>query len=302
MATYNGADYIKVQIDSILKQTYQDFKIIIRDDGSKDETVNIIKEYEKRYPDKVKLVCDNVKCGSSVSNFFQLIKYATGEYVMFADQDDFWLPHKVEFTYGKMMEIEKNIGKDKPVLVFADYKVVDNSLTEIEFNQKRNQIAAYNLDFNRLLVQNYVTGCLAMVNKSLYKNMGDYNRTILMHDWWAALYASAKGEIVHFAEPVMLYRQHGDNCVGAVDVKSFKYRFQKFFDKDTKKAQHLYLAQAKSFYDKYSNELESEEKKALEDFIGIFEQKFKISRMIGLLKGNYLKSDFIRVLGQLWFV
>ena len=302
LATYNGEKFIIEQFDSILNQTYQDFRIIIRDDGSTDSTVSIIKKYEMQYPQKIRVVQDDVKCGSSVSNFFQLMKYAESPYVMFSDQDDVWLEHKIEVTYKKVKEIEARVGKDKPVLVFGDYKPVDNQLNDIEFNSRNNQITSYKLDFNHLLVQNYVTGCLVMMNECLYKKMGEYSSEILMHDWWAALYASMFGEVCHVPEVVMLYRQHGNNCVGAVDVKSFKYRFGKFIDKETKYAQDKYREQAYMFLKRYICDFNDIQRIQVINFIDLFSCKNKLVRIFRLIKGKYLKSDIVRIIGQLWYI
>ena len=93
LAAYNGGKYIAEQIDSILAQTYQDFRLIIRDDASTDNTVMIIDEYAAKYPDKIWVVHDDAVCKSATKNFFQLLTYAEADYVMFSDQDDYWLHH-----------------------------------------------------------------------------------------------------------------------------------------------------------------------------------------------------------------
>lgn len=98
MATYNGEKYLRPQLDSILRQSNTDWRLIIRDDCSTDNTVQIIREYQQQYPDKFILVQADAPSGSAQNNFFQLIKYwqqhGTADYVMFADQDDVWLQKK----------------------------------------------------------------------------------------------------------------------------------------------------------------------------------------------------------------
>lgn len=301
LASYNGAEYIGAQLDSLLSQTYQDFCILIRDDGSKDNTIDIIKDYQARYPEKIRLIVDDVKCGSSPSNFMELTKNATAEYVCYCDQDDYWLPNKLERSIKAMQALEEKIGSDKPALVFGDYKPVDGELNPIPFDPSKNQVAGMHLEFNRLLVQNYVTGCLMMANKSLYTLFGDYDEAIEMHDWWAALIASALGGVNHFDETIMLYRQHGNNVVGVTDVKSMEYRLSKIKDKDTKNKKFAYYKQALLFKNRYYELLSDSNKKILDNFIDIYNYKSKIRRMISILKGEYLKSDVVRVLGQLWY-
>ena len=300
MATYNGALYIREQLDSILNQTYKDFRVYIRDDGSKDDTVNIIKDYQTRYPEKIFLIADSVKCGSSRSNFIQAMKSTTAEYVMFSDQDDYWLPEKIQHTLDKMTEMENRIGAEKPILVFGSYKPADENLNEKKDNPKNRQEAAYKLEFSNLLVQNYVQGCLMMVNRTLANCMGGYDDAILMHDWWAALIAAGGGAIEHIDEIMMLYRQHGDNVVGCVNVKSLKYRLNKMFDPKTRNSYKAILKQAMLLQHRCSDIMTDDNRKLLEEYIGLY-RKGKIGRVLGLIRGDYLKSDFVRILGQIWY-
>ena len=302
LATYNGEKYVKELLDSILNQTYQNFKILIRDDGSTDATLDIISDYLKHYPQKIELLQDAAMCKSPEKNFFQLIGYADAPYAMFADQDDVWLPEKLEIMQKKMQELEQKQGEEVPALVFCDYKLVDGQLHELQFDKSKSQIAACHLELNRLLVQNYVTGCTVMVNKSLYTKLGAYDEAIEMHDWWAALHASALGVIYHLPEQLVLYRQHGNNCVGEVNIKSFKYRINKFLDKRTRTAQLRYLAQAKLLLERQDKNLSPDNKKLLNDFIAVWKSKCKLKRVYRLLRGRYLKSDLVRILGQIWYV
>lgn len=302
MATYNGEKYIREQLDSILNQTYKDIRILIRDDGSKDRTIDIIKEYIEKYRYKIRLIEDDVKCGSSVSNFMQLTKSATADYVMYSDQDDFWLPKKVEKTLQAMIDLEEKIGKDKPALSFARHKPVDLKLQPIQEDVSKTQLSKCETEFNKLLVQNCVNGCLMMVNKPLYSILGNYNKDILMHDWWAALIAGAMGGICRIPDVLMLYRQHGDNVVGSVNVKSFKYRISKMLDKNTRNMKFRYRDQAKLFYQRYSSMMPDASRQILEDFLKMYEEKSKFKRIRALISGGYLKSDTIRRIGQIWYI
>ena len=301
LATYNGERFLREQIDSLLNQSYRDFRILIRDDGSKDGTVSIIQEYVEQYPEKVIFIVDEKKGGSSAKNFFHLCSYATSESVMFCDQDDFWLPDKVNDTLKRMLMEEDKIGADKPILVFSEYSVVDEHLKLMPVNESHNQVAGYKLNLPNLLVQNYVTGCLAMVNRALYTKMGVFENAIQMHDWWAALIAVTFGSLIHLPEKTMLYRQHGDNVVGAVDVKSFAYRLDRLKDPKTRKSKEVYRAQAQLFLSRYGEELNERDQKILMDFLHMYESRWKVVRVYRLLRGGFVKSDIVRILGQIWF-
>jgi len=301
MATYNGEKYLSEQLDSIFHQTYQDFRLIIRDDGSSDNTLQVLNKYVQMHPDKVIIVKDSIDCGSSKKNFMQALKSSTAEYTMFSDQDDFWLPEKIELTLKKMIEIESLTGSNRPILVFGSYRAVDETLNDINGKLGDSQVSKYNLSFSSLLVQNYVNGCLMMINKTLREMMGEYDDAILMHDWWAALLASGGGVIEHINEEMMLYRQHVNNVVGCVNVKSIKYRFRKLIDPKTKEASTYYYKQALLLRERNSQDLSEENLVVLDYFLELY-KKNKIIRMYRLIKGKYLKSDFTRVIGQLWYI
>jgi len=302
LATYNGETYLKEQLDSLLAQTYQDFRILIRDDDSTDSTVSLLEEYREAYPDKIILVKDGVHCGNAARNFMELTKHATAEYVMYCDQDDFWLPQKLEVSLRDMKATEEKAGKDTPILVYGDYKIVDENLKDAGIAIEEIQVAKHFTDMNRILVQNYATGCLVMANRKLYKMLGEYDPDVIMHDWWLALIASAMGIVHHFPMEVMYYRQHGDNVVGAVRVKSFRYRWKKLIDPTTKKKKDTYFAQGRLLMERFGDVLPENNKKMLEQFLEIPKTKRKIARIKAILSGNFLKSDFIRNLGFLYYI
>jgi hypothetical protein len=264
--------------------------------------MKIIKSYKKKYPNKITIINTNTNCGSSASNFMELTKYAKADYVMYSDQDDVWLPNKVEETLLAMKKLEKENNKEIPILVFGNYTIVNEKLERINQFEKNNQISKYNLEFNRLIVQNYVTGCLIMVNKALYKQIGKYDKSILMHDWWIALIASSMGVIYHLDKELMLYRQHSNNVVGAVNIKSLKYRIKKLLDPNTKYSQVKYKNQIELFNSRFRKKLDNKNKTIIDNYLSIFNTKNKFKRINILIKGKYLKSDFIRIIGQIFYI
>ena len=128
LATYNSGPYIREQIDSILAQTYSDWKLVVRDDLSTDNTVEIINEYICRYPDKISILDNHGESKRAYLNFVELLKNVESEYYMFCDHDDVWLPNKIDLSIQRMKEIEK---QDIPVVVHTDMKVVDQDLNTI---------------------------------------------------------------------------------------------------------------------------------------------------------------------------
>lgn len=301
VATYNGERYLAEQLDSLLAQTEKNIRILIRDDGSSDGTAGILEEYERKHPEKIRVIRDAIRCGGPTPNFMELVKYVEAEYIMFCDQDDVWKEEKVGKTLRVMVQKEEERGRDFPLLVFSDYVVADASLNPVPVREKQLQVYGYRTDFRHLLVQNYVTGCTVMMNRAAYRLMGSYDSRIRMHDWWAAQYVSAIGEVVHLPEKLMYYRQHGDNVVSAVNVRSFSYRVGKLLDRNTRNNQNLNFAEARLLYERFGSIMPEDAKAALEEFLRIPGYS-KPRRMAALLKGRFLKGDPVRVLGQLFYI
>ncbi len=108
LSTYNGQLYLKEQIDSLLDQTYKNWCLFVRDDGSSDDTLQIISTYAKKCPERIVLLTDNRGNIKPAASFMQLLSMVDMDYYMFCDQDDIWLSTKIERTYEEMVSIEKS--------------------------------------------------------------------------------------------------------------------------------------------------------------------------------------------------
>ncbi len=303
MATYNGEKFIAEQLDSILNQTYQNWLLLIHDDGSNDNTVNIIKHYQKLYPEKIIFIDDKVKCGGAKENFAHLIRIAKEEfnfnYVMFSDQDDVWLPEKIEITLDKMLELEKKYGKNKPILVHTDLKVVDRNLKMIaESFWEYQKIDPLNNSLNCLLLENTVTGCTMMVNRVLLNKI-KFDKNAIIHDWWIALICRLNdGIIFPIKQQTILYRQHGKNDTGAKGSSLNRLLIRFLTDPYGFLKRRLDLSlkirnQIKALYNHYNNSW------ILVDYIKV-ERNFW-ERKIFYLKNNMLCGNIIKKLGKLIF-
>jgi len=228
LATYNGEAYISEQIESILSQTCEDWVLYIHDDGSKDNTMEIIRHYEQKYPEKI-VILDAPSTGGAKTNFLYLFQQIEAPFYMCCDQDDIWLPEKIEVTKKEMENLARG-DEDKPCLVFTELRVVDGELNTIAERMSDYQgLDCKKLNFNRALIQNVVTGCTMMVNRVLRDEMNkieDYDN-VLMHDWWALLVATRFGKVAFVETATILYRQHGNNGVGASHATSFLYKLKR---------------------------------------------------------------------------
>lgn len=217
LATYNGAEYINSFLDSLLKQTYPYWRLIVRDDGSTDATKDILDTFKRAFPERIIPIQDELGNLGVCGNFNQVLLHSKAEYVMLADQDDIWLPAKIERTLLVMQSLRKKYGNDIPLLVHTDLKVI-NAQGEVlapSFWKYQNLDPNFSTLFNRLLVQNVVTGCTVMVNRALLERALPIPTEAIMHDWWLGLVAAAFGKVGYVPEATILYRQHGANHTGA---------------------------------------------------------------------------------------
>ncbi len=307
LASYRGEKYIKDQIQSLLNQTEKNVAILIRDDKSPDRTFEIEQEFQKEYPDRIKLLQRTEGVGGSKENFWALCQEAVNsdaDYFMFCDQDDVWNPDKVEITLNRMQEIEQ-AKPNKPVLVHTDLEVVDQELKVLgESFVRYRALDAHIVEINRLLVQNNVTGCTMMVNRALLEKalkLSDIS-AIAMHDWWFSLVASLFGEISFVDRATIKYRQHGGNVVGATKVNTPAFILQRLKGKNhIHEVFHLSSTQAKELMSIYGDELADSERLCIEAMANI-EEKNKIARVCTVLRYQMLKQGVVQVIGELLFI
>ncbi len=305
LSTYNGEPYLPKLLASLKTQTHTDWKLLIRDDGSSDKTVDIIQEFAHQYANQVFLLPSRSNLGVKKSFSLLLIEaltLSTCNYFMFCDQDDIWLPNKIALTYEKMLHTQAQ-DSDLPILIHTDLCVVDETLQTINnsfwhyeyIDPKKNSL-------NRLLLHNTITGCTVMFNRPLAILALPIPDEAIMHDWWLGLVAGHFGKIAFINQPTILYRQHNDNTEGA---KAFSIKMV------IKKALGLLLTntlyqtleknflQAEHFLITYEDRLSKEDIKMLRGFIHIKEKPF-FARKSHLLKHKLLKHGFLRNLGLLF--
>ena len=294
LSTYNVEKYLKAQLDSLFSQSYKNFKLIVRDDGSTDGTKEILNSYD------IELVSSSENFGVKKS-FETLLKYACensdAKYFMFCDQDDVWNNDKIEKTLKKMQELENFYGNKIPILVHTDLEVVNESLEMLSHSMWKSQYINPNANtLNKLLMQNTITGCTTMINRTLAMQSLSISPKAIMHDWWLGLIVGAFGKIGFIEESTIKYRQHSSNDTGA---KNYNYKFiidklKKFGDINIDK--NIY--QAKEFLKEYKDQLDEKSKIMLVDFSTIKEKSY-LKRVSIILKYRLLKYGLIRNIGLL---
>ncbi|MDR1258423.1 MAG: glycosyltransferase family 2 protein [Tannerellaceae bacterium] len=206
LGAYNGERYLKEQIDSILEQTYRDIELIITDDCSTDDTAGILKDYAGRY-ENVHVYFNEENLGL-IRNYEKALKYPKGAYIAFADQDDIWLPHKIQ-------SLLDNIGDS--MLIYSDcaYIDADGRLMGKKLSDYRNLISGRNLYMLDSGSGIWIAAHAMMFRRELLDPALPFS-PYFSHDTWLAYIAMLKGNVTFLPEVLVLYRQHGANTVGGL--------------------------------------------------------------------------------------
>jgi glycosyltransferase involved in cell wall biosynthesis len=220
LSTYNGERFLEEQIYSIISQTVSDWKLYITDDGSIDKTIDIIKYFTTSYNNIFYLHSPSHK--GAKNSYIWLLNEIHENYYMFCDQDDVWLPSKISKTFSYMIKIQKE-NPNKPILVHSDLIVVDENMHVIS-DSFSNYANLYLKDksFNFYSAFNNVTGCTVMINK-IARDLSLFPPTTFgMHDSWISKVVSFHNGIIEYIhDPLIKYRQHNNNTIGAKQDESF---------------------------------------------------------------------------------
>lgn len=207
LSVYNGGRYIAEQIRSIQAQTYQDWRLWIRDDGSSDDSKNEMEEIAATDGRIHSYGGDGKNLGSGPGFGWLLERLPqNARYVFCSDADDVWLPGKIEISIAAMLRAEADPG---PILVHTDMVVTDERLQMVHASLWRYVgIQPDPVSLCRLLTHNVVTGPTILMNRDLFKQVCPIPPEAAYQDTWIALVAAAFGRTVALSEPTVLYRRH----------------------------------------------------------------------------------------------
>ncbi len=272
LATYRpNPKWLKEQIDSIRAQRGVEVNLIVRED---EEGLGACR------------------------NFAALLDESRAAYIAYSDQDDVWLPDKLERMMAKMREMEARWGKDAPLLVFSDLTVVDAELKVID----RSLFLRSRLDPRRVLprqlaLQNVANGNAMLFNAALRESVRPIPADAVMHDHWTALTASVFGHIACLREPTVLYRQHGKNVFGGANVGGLYFlRRAMQGRKALRERLYLNIRQAEAVVERFGSASPS----CLKALVGLRSKPYPV-RVFALLRHRIFKSGLLRNLGT-WAV
>lgn len=294
LATYNGSRFVGEQIESIRRQTYINWRLLVSDDCSTDGTLDVVKQFA-RTDSRIQIVSEGIKHGGAKENFFSLMRHSDSRYCMFCDQDDVWLPGKIANTFDLMRRLEGE-HRDVPLLVFTDMKVVDGNLTTIhESFECFSSIDPSRSRFPQVIAQSLGAGCTMMVNaetRDISLKIGSTD-DVIMHDWWITLVAAAFGHIAYLDEATSLYRQHGMNELGAVEYSPLKRASH--FNQMTESVAST-IRQARAFRDCYRDSLDLDKIESVDEFVAMGNTS-GMSSVVHLLRSRCWKKG-LRKVGQ----
>ena len=251
LATFNGGKFLNEQLDSIINQEYKSWELLIHDDGSLDNTISILKEYQNNYPKKIKLLMDTKIFSSASKNFFHLIEHRSKEANLYClcDQDDIWHKSKLRIIIERYNS-EKEKQRES-VLIHSDLSLIDAKGKLLE--KSHNRLIKYQKNFiskNTSIYYNPVPGCAMTINSALADKIS-YCEYMVMHDWWILLSAMQENtNLIYINLPLVNYRQHSKNVLGYKKTNILILVLRLFFKipryiKNVKKA----YAQSKQFHD-----------------------------------------------------
>lgn len=288
MATYNGGKYIQEQIDSILNQTYTEWQLYIRDDGSMDETCSILECNAQRYPESIHIIKDEDKNLGVQANFDRLLANSSSEYCAFCDQDDVWIPTHLEREIEAMQETEREYP-NMPIVIHSDLCVVDAQLNMLHKSfWKLRYIDPKRCQLPHLILRNIVTGNTMLMNRKLIEEVGHIPSDCMMHDYWIALYAGTFGIVKAIPDSLVLYRQHANNVLGA----KRNNRTIPEMIKRWRKNMRAYLHQMQLFQECYGEKFTQEQYMLVQQFLQFPQmttrQRLKLYRTYNILGNSKL--------------
>jgi len=292
MATYNGGLYLEKQIQSIISQSYTNWQLIIRDDGSVDNSIEVIKKF-KELDSRVKQIITQSTKHGSCANFSELYSWVKTnykmEYLMFCDQDDIWLSNKIEVSLNILKQTEQ-INRNAPCLVYGRLHIMDELGHELK---EEINYTHYHPQFNNIIIQNPMFGCTMMINKELIDLMAYIPNDIENHDYWVALIAVFFGRCTAIQEKIILYRQHINNV--SSQGASFKKRFDRYFNNKRQvkelKAKILMLS---LFYNEYCLKLNLHQQNVMSAFLKSFRYNSPLHLIFIIIKHKIFKITFLQ--------
>lgn len=301
LATWNGEDFLRDQLDSLLAQRGVTFTILVSDGGSTDTTLDILGDYDRAHPGRFRFLPPPAGRLGPMANFGRLLAITDADYIFFCDQDDIWLPGKMAATLAMIRGLEAEHGVATPCLVHTDLTVIDATGTVLGksfFDYAGIKPRLHSL--MSLLTANVATGCTSVINRALRDRMETVPAAALMHDHWAAQVAAAVGVIGYLDRSTILYRQHGRNSLGAQRAGAadfFQDLHETLFGWRNLSVMERYVAAAGALAIRVGMDLDPRRRAMLLGFAGLKRQPRPMRLLTLARRGIYKRERFKATVG-----
>lgn len=300
LATFDGALYLRKQLDSVADQTHKQWRLVVSDDGSSDDTMQVVRRFAEEHAGKVTILQED-PLGSARDNFLRLLKKSgPAAYFAFCDQDDVWRLDKLELLVQQCRRVEAERAST-PCLVYSDLTVVDSQLQLLNDSfLKQIRTNPEGITYKNLLAENSIPGCSMLINAALADVLRTYDfdtSKVIMHDWWLALVAATLGTISYVPTSLVSYRQHATNTLGSVNRSGLAFVLSKFLQANNSATLQTY-EQAAAFVDAYRDILDPKICSDIEGFASL-PSRSKYARIRMVLKNRTLKQGLSRRIYQL---
>lgn len=292
LATYNGGKYLDEQLESIFEQDFHDYRILIRDDGSTDQTLNILSKWKGLNPQKIEILEDQLGNLGPTQNFNQLMEASSAPYICFCDQDDKWLPTKLSSQIGFIKSLEEK-NPHTGLMIFSDLIMCDEEMNVICPSLiEKDRLNTKALGAHQLLMQNVPYGCTTLINRKLLAIVAPIDGRALLHDHWMAVVTSLLGGLYYQDEVLIYHRIHQNNASRAQsehkketkkDLKSKinNDNFNNYLNKQ--------VVQADAILEKYEQNLTELQKDMLKAFI-LLKSTSGFERKWIIIKNKFFKN------------
>ena len=296
LSTWNGERFLPDLLRSLAAQSVHSFSLLVRDDGSSDGSAALI----ERWNGAVTRLPSNGENLGAAASYGKLLRAATGRYLMFADQDDFWRPDKIARTLAHMKRLEACCKESTPLLVHTDLRVCGPELEPVAPSLFRYQaLNPARSSLRDLMIQNNVTGCTMMINRALADQV-EIPPEAICHDWYLAMAAAALGRVEFLDEALVDYRQHDRNVYGAIRYGRQVWKAG-LHPKRLRHRLELTQLQARAFLRQYGQRLSAADRELLSAWSGIG-SRGKLHRLYTCLKYGFRKNTPLRTFGMWWAV
>ncbi len=303
LSTYNGFPYLADFLQSIRSQTFGAWNLIVRDDGSSDQSVDFLDDFKGCYINRVEISIGKNNLGI-INSLNEIYKLSKSPYVLFADQDDVWCEQKIELSLEKIKVFERELGKDVPIVVFSDMEVTNEKLDLISpsFLSYMSLNPDWSQQLKNLLIQNVASGCSMMMNRALFEKAFPIPSNAIMHDWWVMLVASAFGEIVYLNEATLKYRQHSNNTIGARPI-GFSLGWKLLLDNPGFIHDSIYSTQrqAREMIRRYKGQLKPSDRELVKNYAYLSRKNF-FNKWWVIIRYRFHKSSLAKSIVFYWLV